>query len=105
MIRTNRPLAAFLLLLPAGILSVVGGMETAIAAPGGSVVTVTSDMAEMGMDPLLDNTGNVKVFTLGGGPGPAPLDLDRPGGGQVSRRLHHDGGGLRLELEARRPVR
>jgi peptide/nickel transport system substrate-binding protein len=63
MIRTNRPLAAFLLLLPAGILSVVGGMETAIAAPGGSVVTVTSDMAEMGMDPLLDNTGNVKVFT------------------------------------------
>ena len=35
----------------------------AIAEPAGSVVTVTSDMSEMGMDPLLDNTGNVKVFT------------------------------------------
>ncbi len=35
----------------------------AVAEPAGSVVTVTSDMSEMGMDPLLDNTGNVKVFT------------------------------------------
>lgn len=35
----------------------------AVAQPSGSVVSVTSDMAGMGMDPLLDNTGNVKVFT------------------------------------------
>ena len=61
--RTSRPLAALLLLLPAGILSASGWMDSARAAPSGSVVTVTSDMAEMGMDPLLDDTGNVKVFT------------------------------------------
>jgi peptide/nickel transport system substrate-binding protein len=33
------------------------------AQPAGSIVTVTSDLAGMGMDPLLDNTGSVKVFT------------------------------------------
>jgi hypothetical protein len=71
-------------------------------------------MAEMGMDPLLDNTGNVKVFTdeihlnaIMQDPDGAliPGAAVSSGGGQVSRRLHHDGGGLRLELEARRPVR
>lgn len=35
----------------------------AAAEPQGSVVSVTSNMAQMGMDPSLDNTGNVKVFT------------------------------------------
>jgi peptide/nickel transport system substrate-binding protein len=38
-------------------------LSTALAEPSGSVISVTSDMAGMGMDPLLDNTGNVKVFT------------------------------------------
>jgi peptide/nickel transport system substrate-binding protein len=40
-----------------------GAAETIHAQPTGSVVSVTSDLAEMGMDPMLNLTGNVKVFT------------------------------------------
>ena len=47
---------------------VVVATPTPVPAPGtvtgpfGSVITVTSDMAEMGFDPSLDNTSNVKPF-------------------------------------------
>ena len=34
----------------------------AIKGPVGSVISATSDMAEMGFDPALDNTSNVKPF-------------------------------------------
>ncbi|MCZ6867723.1 MAG: ABC transporter substrate-binding protein [Chloroflexi bacterium] len=34
-----------------------------VKGPSGSVISATSDMAEMGMDPSLDNTGNVRPFT------------------------------------------
>ena len=33
-----------------------------VSGPAGSVISATSDMAEMGMDPILDNTSNVKTF-------------------------------------------
>lgn len=33
-----------------------------VAGPSGLVITATSDMAEMGMDPILDNSSNVKTF-------------------------------------------
>jgi ABC-type transport system substrate-binding protein len=45
------------------VLFVAGAAETVHAQPTGSVVSVTSDLAEMGMDPMLNLTGNVKVFT------------------------------------------
>ncbi len=51
------------MLLSAGMFFAAGGMEMAVAQATGKAVTVTSDMSAMGMDPLLDNTGNVKVFT------------------------------------------
>jgi peptide/nickel transport system substrate-binding protein len=60
--RTSHAAAVILLPLAAGLSAPVG-VESAAAEPKGSAVTVTSDMAGMGMDPLLDNTGNVKVFT------------------------------------------
>ena len=34
----------------------------AVTGPAGSVISATSDMAEMGFDPSLDNTSNVKPF-------------------------------------------
>lgn len=49
-------------LLPAGLLLAAGSLDTAQAQPKGSVIAVTSDLAEMGLDPLLRNTGNVKIF-------------------------------------------
>lgn len=54
-------LAAPVLLLP-GVLPGASAQDAA-QGPAGSAVTVTSDLAGMGMDPLLDNTGSVKVFT------------------------------------------
>jgi peptide/nickel transport system substrate-binding protein len=34
----------------------------AVTGPHGAVITATTDMAEMGMDPMLDNSSNVKPF-------------------------------------------
>jgi peptide/nickel transport system substrate-binding protein len=45
---------------PAAVLASVPALA---AEPTGSIVSVTSDLAGMGMDPLLDNTGSPKVFT------------------------------------------
>jgi peptide/nickel transport system substrate-binding protein len=50
-------------LCAAGVLFAVAAAEPTRAEPTGSAVSVTSDLAEMGMDPLLRLTGNVKVFT------------------------------------------
>jgi peptide/nickel transport system substrate-binding protein len=58
--RTILPILAAALLLLTGI---PFGATAGAQAPSGSAVTVTSDLAGMGMDPLLDNTGSVKVFT------------------------------------------
>ena len=46
-----------------GVLLAAGAAATSHAEPTGSVVSVTSDLAEMGMDPMLNLTGNVKIFT------------------------------------------
>ena len=45
----------------AATLIAASGQEKTV--PTGKAVTLTSDLAGMGMDPILDNTGSVKVFT------------------------------------------